>query len=147
MKKLILILTILALTGCAATQKEMEHSALMYDKQIAATKAAVPTPIFQMTALPGQTIELKGVQQLSVYNPSDATNRVPAPAVQPNVGLEAFKTVTQTVASMFGAKLVYNLGLANMGRGAASDDLLKQLDNSTTVANPFGSTTTTEAAK
>lgn len=83
MKKLLIVaLSIFALAGCA-TQAEMEHTEKMYDKQIAATKQAVPTPVCQITAAPGQTITMSGVDKFSCYGPNDSTNKVPTFAEKP----------------------------------------------------------------
>lgn len=62
--------------GCAS-QAELAHEERMYDKQVTAAKEATPTPIFQLTAHEGQQINLTGVKSLSVYNPSDGTNKTP----------------------------------------------------------------------
>lgn len=141
MKRILLLaatLTLAALiAGCATSQAEMTHQATMYDKQIAATEKAKPVPIFQMVGLPGQSIELKGVQSISVYNPSDATGKVPAFKAPQNEGLRiAEKLIDGTVNVILGRFGLSN-SLADKGRGAASDDLLKHLDTSMTITNPF----------
>jgi hypothetical protein len=141
MKRILLLaatLTLAALTaGCATSQAEMTHQATMYDKQIAATEKAKPVPIFQMVGLPGQSIELKGVQSISVYSPSDATGKVPAFKAPQNEGLRiAEKLIDGTVNVILGRFGLSN-SLADKGRGAASDDLLKHLDTSMTIENPF----------
>lgn len=131
------ILMAMFVTGCATSQAEMTHQATMYDKQISATQKATPVPIFQMVAQPGQTIELKGVERLSVYNPSDANNKVPEFKAPQNQGLRiAEKLIDGTVNVILGRFGLSN-SLADKGRGAASDDLLKHLDTSMTITNPF----------
>ena len=142
MKRILLAFSILAavfLAGCAATQSEMNHSALMYDKQIAAAKNATPTPIFQMVAIPGKTIELKGVERFSVYNPSDATNKVPVYKAPENAGAKVFEKIIDAGTSLVLGKFGLQLGLAEKSRSisAADQDLLKQLDHSTSFENPF----------
>lgn len=135
------ILMAMFVTGCATSQAEMTHQATMYDKQIAATEKAKPVPIFQMVGIQGQTIELKGVQSISVYNPSDATNKVPEFKAPQNQGLRiAEKLIDGTVNVILGRFGLTN-SLADKGRGAASDDLLKHLDTSMTITNPFITTT------
>lgn len=141
MKRFLMLLTAILMamfvTGCATSQAEMTHQATMYDKQIAATQKATPVPIFQMVAQPGQTIELKGVERLSVYNPSDASSKVPEFKVPQNQGFRiAEKVIDGTVNVILGRFGLTN-SLADKGRGAASDDLLKHLDTSMTITNPF----------
>jgi hypothetical protein len=58
-------LTILALlTGCVSNQHRATEAAAFYAAQEGARK-----PLFELTALPGQTIELRGVQSLVVNDP------------------------------------------------------------------------------
>ena len=141
MKRFLMLFTAILIavftTGCMTTPDELRHRETMYDKQIAATEKAKPVPIFQMVGLPGQTIELKGVQSISVYNPSDATSKVPEFKVQQNQGFKiAEKLIDGTVNVILGRFGLTN-SLADKGRGAASDDLLKHLDTSMTITNPF----------
>lgn len=140
MKRILLAFSILAavfLAGCAATQSEMEHSEKMYDKQLTATKAAVPVPIFQMVAQPGQKITLEGVERISVYNPSDATNKVPAYKPPENAGAKMFSEVVGATRDVLLTKMGIGARLADMNRGAADKDLLNSINNSNTFENPF----------
>ncbi len=131
------ILMAMFVTGCATSQAEMTHQATMYDKQIAATQKTTPVPIFQMVAQPGQTIELKGVERLSVYNPSDATSKVPEFKAPQNQGLRIAEKVIDGAVNVILGRFGLSNSLADKGRGAASDDLLKHLDTSMTITNPF----------
>jgi hypothetical protein len=125
-KLIVAALAAFALMGCA-TQAEMNHSALMYDKHIAAVKAAVPVPIFQMTAQPGQVITLGGVEKFSVYNPSDSANKVPAPPATPNVGLEAAKLVKDGVLGFFGIRARLGEAVLNAVRPAADTETAREV--------------------
>lgn len=146
MKKLFLIIPfVLMLFGCAATQSEMSHNATMYDKQVAAAAAVVPTPIFQMTAHEGQTMSFSGVKSISVYNPGDSTKK--PPEYKPlKTGAEVFmdgvlglaKVGTDVVKAKFGL----DLGLADMNRGPADTELLKQINRSNTVETRSSATST-----
>ena len=141
MKRFLMLFTAILMamfaTGCATSQAEMTHQATMYDKQIAATQKATPTPIFQMVAQPGQTIELKGLERFSIYNPSDATGKVPAFKAPQNEGLRIAEKVIDGTVSVILGRFGLSNSLADKGRGPASDDLLKHLDTSMTIANPF----------
>lgn len=131
-----IFMTIFA-TGCMTTPDELRHAETMYDKQIAATEKAKPVPIFQMVGIQGQTIELKGVQSISVYNPSDATNKVPEFKTQPNQGMRITEKLIDGTVNVILGRFGLTNSLADKGRGAASDELLKQLDTSMTITNPF----------
>ncbi len=113
----------------------------MYDKQIAATEKAKPVPIFQMVGINGQSIELKGVHSISVYNPSDATNKVPEYKL-PEDPLSKFANNALNKASDFTISLLgFKLGLAGKSQStsAADKDLLRDINQSTSFENPFTS--------
>jgi hypothetical protein len=145
MKKSIIALALLAvaaLSGCASPQSEIQHSERMYDKQVAAIKDARPIPIFQMTALPGQTIELKGVQQLSVYNPSDSTNKVPEFKGPQNASVEMLKILAPTATTIMGGWFGALTNIVRSTQGPADKDVALQGLNSMTIANPFATPVT-----
>lgn len=138
--RLFVIITAIALAGCASTDAEMKHSERMYDKQIAATKEAKPVPIFQMTARAGETIELKGVQQISVYNPSDATGKIPAFTAPLNANIEMAKIIVPA-AERFGLGWLGTvLGITNATKGAADKDVAGAALTSITPVAPWATT-------
>lgn len=95
----------------------------MYDKQIAAIKEAKPVPIFQMTARAGETIELKGVQQISVYNPSDSTGKIPQYQAPLNANIEMAKIVAPVVTGVAGGWFNLIGNIVNSTKGAADKDV------------------------
>jgi hypothetical protein len=109
----------------------------MYDKQIAAIKDNKPVPIFQLTAKDGQTIELKGVSQISVYNPNDLSGKVPEYKPQPNVSIEMAKIIAPAATSIMGGWFSALTGIVNATKGSADKDVAIQGLNSMTVTNPF----------
>lgn len=136
MKVLFLTIAFSILSGCAITPAEMKHSERMYDKQIAAIKDNKPVPIFQLTAKEGQTIELKGVSQISVYNPSDV-NKIPEYKPQPNTSIEMAKIIAPAATSIMGGWFSALTGIVNATKGAADRDVAIQGITSMTVTNPF----------
>lgn len=134
------IVTAVVLTGCASTQSEMTHSERMYDKQIAATKDAKPVPIFQMTGIPGQSIELKGVQQISVYNPSDATGKIPQYTAPLNANIEMAKIIVPSVERLGLGWLGTVLGITNATKGSADKDVAGAALTSITPVAPWSTT-------
>jgi hypothetical protein len=120
MEKLLLTLTsfaLISITGCVSVE-ELRHDENMYDKHVAAVKAAVPVPIFQMTAQPGKDIELKGVHQVTVYNPADATNKPPEAKLRPNAAQTFWSGITgMTKAGGEIAVPLFSLWTGLLGKG------------------------------
>jgi uncharacterized lipoprotein YajG len=137
MKVLFLTIAFSILSGCAITPAEMKHSERMYDKQIAAIKENKPVPIFQLTAKEGQTIELKGVSQISVYNPSDVSGKIPEYKAQPNVSIEMAKILVPAATSIMGGYFSTVLGIVNATKGAADVDTANNALVSITPVSPF----------
>ena len=134
---LVFVVTALFATGCATSQAEMTHNETMYDKQIAATQKATPTPIFQMVAIPGQTITLSGVERFSVYNPADTTGKVPEYKAPPNVTVELAKIIVPS-AERFGLGWLGTvLGITNATKGAADKDVASSALTSITPIAPW----------
>lgn len=135
MKKLFLTLlafVLLAMTGCVSLD-ELKHDEAMYDKQVAAVKAAVPVPIFQMTAKTGETIEWKGVSQVSIYNPSDTTNKPPEVKLRPTSaqtfwgGLTGMTKATGEIAVPLFSLWTGLLGKGiDASKGAADKDVINE---------------------
>lgn len=144
MKRLFLILSIFAaflLTGCGTSSEMLKHSETMYDKQIAATQKAVPTPILQIVARPGQTMEFKGVASISVYNPASESNMAKVPEYK--LPEDPFAQVANKIIDK-GSDLVFGtlgfklkLGEQSRSIGAADKDLLLRINEATTFTNPF----------
>jgi hypothetical protein len=109
----------------------------MYDKQIAAIKENKPVPIFQLTAKEGQSIELKGVSQISVYNPSDVSGKIPEYKAQPNVSIEMAKILVPAATSIMGGYFSTVLGIVNATKGAADIDTANNALVSITPVSPF----------
>jgi hypothetical protein len=137
MKVLFLTIAFSILSGCAITPAEMKHSERMYDKQIAAIKENKPVPIFQLTAKEGQTIELKGVSQISVYNPSDVSGKIPEYKAQPNVSIEMAKILVPAATSIMGGYFSTVLGIVNATKGAADVGTANNALVSITPISPF----------
>lgn len=144
MKRLFLVFAIFAafiLTGCGTSSEMLKHSEAMYDKQIAANQKVTPTPIFQLVAKTGETIEMKGVSSISVYNPTADTgaNKVPEYKM-PEDPLSKFANKVLDKTSDFALNFLgFKLGLAKLSQSttAADKDLLKDINQSTSFENPF----------
>ena len=98
MKKLSLIFAafaVVALSGCA-TQAELSHDALMLDKQIVAKAAYKPTPILQIKAKAGESIEMKGVELFTVYGQDPNAGKTPDYTPRPTAGQVVFGAVLET---------------------------------------------------
>lgn len=130
------ILASVFLVGCA-TQQELEHSEKMYEKQLAAKKDAAPTPIFQMVAIKGQTIELKGVERFSVYSPNDSSNAVPAYTMPENAGLKIITSIIDNGTRLVLGKFGLDAKISDNMRGASDKDVNLQINRSNTFENPF----------
>lgn len=144
MKRLFLVLAIFAasiLTGCGTSSEMLKHSEVMYDKQIAANQKVTPTPIFQLVAKTGETIEMKGVSSISVYNPTADTgaNKVPEYKLPKEPVSEFFSTVVTEGRGLVRDFFGFKLGLAGKSQStsAADKDLLRDINNSTSFENPF----------
>jgi uncharacterized lipoprotein YajG len=137
MKYIFLPIAFFILSGCAITPAEMKHSERMYDKQIAAIKENKPVPIFQLTAKEGQSIELKGVSQISVYNPSDVSGKIPEYKAQPNVSIEMAKILAPVITGGLSGYFGTVLGIVNATKGAADKDTANNALISITPISPF----------
>lgn len=144
MKRLFLVFAIFAafiLTGCGTSSEMLKHSEIMYDKQIAANQKVTPTPIFQLVAKTGETIEMKGVSSISVYNPTADTNASKVPDYKlPEDPLAKFANKVLDKTSDFALNFLgFKLGLASKSQStsAADKDLLRDINNSTSFENPF----------
>lgn len=145
MKRFLMIFASLVIslfaTGCGTSSEMLRHSETMYDKQIAATQKATPTPILQIVARPGETMKFEGVASMTVWNPSsDAnTNKVPEYKL-PEDPLSKFANKALDKASDFALNyLGFKLGLAAKSQSttAADKDLLRDINTSTSFENPF----------
>jgi hypothetical protein len=121
----------IALSGCAATQQEIAHDEKMYEKQAAAAAVIQSTPIFQLVALPGKDIEMKGVQSITVYNP---TASKPAEFKPRKSGSEIFvdgligvtKTVGEVSLPFYGLWTGLIKEGINASKGAADKDVINK---------------------
>jgi hypothetical protein len=76
----------LALSGCATTGQNKDYAAYLAAAQAAASKPA--EPLLRIRALPGQTVELRGIELFEVFAPAgnaQATIATP-PVQQPHPG-------------------------------------------------------------
>jgi hypothetical protein len=109
----------------------------MYDKQIEATQKAKPVPIFQMVGLPGQTIELKGVQSMTVYNPADTSGKVPEYKAPLNGNVEMAKIIVPAATSLAGGWFGLVGNIVNSTKGAADKDVANNALISITPVAPW----------
>lgn len=77
-----LLLCALALAGCATTNQNKDYAAYLAAAQAAASKPA--EPLVRIRALPGQTVELRGIELFEVYAPAggSAQAAIATPPVQ-----------------------------------------------------------------
>jgi hypothetical protein len=144
MKRLFIASAILAsifLTGCGTSSEMLKHSEIMYDKQIAANQKVTPTPIFQLVARTGETIEMKGVSSISIYNPTADTGagKVPEYKLPKEPVSEFFSTVVTEGRGLVRDFFGFKLGLAGKSQSTSAADttLLRDINTSTSFENPF----------
>ncbi len=133
----------LTLSGCASSQAEMNHSQIMYEKQIAAIQNIKPVPIFQMRAKPNETIEFKGVETFSVYAPSESANKIPEYKAPLNQNVEMAKILVPAATGVMGGWFSTLVSIVRSTQGPADKDVASQGITSMTVTNPFATTSTT----
>lgn len=111
--------------GCASSQ-DYAHQKEMYQMKVDAQKNFVPTPIFQMTAIEGQTITLSGVKQISVYAPNVDSNKIVEPEATQSVAKQVWGEIKDIAKFMVNPVSNVILGLN------ASDNAvkIKQIESS-----------------
>lgn len=122
MSRLIALTLMALLSACVHTEHRATEAAAFYAAQEGARK-----PIFELTALPGQTIELRGVQSLVVNDPR-AGEIKPLPVVHSPI----WRTVDRVLGiagSVYGAKIagdvitdVAGIVATNAGDRSTHDD-------------------------
>lgn len=76
-----LLLSVLLLAGCATTSQNKDYAAYLAAAQAAAARPA--EPLVRIRALPGQTVELRGIELFEVYAPTgNAQAAIATPPVQ-----------------------------------------------------------------
>ena len=127
----LIALTLLALlSGCVHTEHRATEAAAFYAAQEGARK-----PIFELTALPGQTIELRGVQSLVVHNPNQDIKALPV------VHSPIWRTVDRVLGiagGIYGAKIAGDVitDVAGIVASNAGDRSI-HTDNSTHIADSY----------
>jgi hypothetical protein len=93
----------------------------------------------RITALPGQTIKFDGVQEFTVFNPSNNTNAIPSYKLPENVGAKIAEKLIDKGADVILGKFGLDGKLSDNSRNisAGDSDLAKQINRSNTIENPF----------
>lgn len=134
MKKLLLILTILTLAGCSTAAEKQSATTAFYAAQSAheTAQAVAVKPVFEMKGIAGQSIELKGVQSLTVWGGNNASQQAAfqAAPVQQSEFSAGLREVRETVLGV----MPYALGAAAI-RGVSS--LGDNIQRGSTAGYPY----------
>ena len=127
-KFLIFLSLVFILTGCATTAEKQKTANDYYtaQKDFAASQAAGKKPIFEMKGIEGQSIELKGVQSLTVWGGGEGQQAtLQAAPVQRSEFVEGLGMVKDTILGIMpyalGAKVITGIAkISADGRGATT---------------------------
>ena len=141
-KKIVMVIVMVAaailLSACASGKIDANYAAYLAAQQAQNAGHKQEVQIFKLTPIPGQKIEMSGVQELTVNVPAAPAAPVHQMVQQPSEIVELARTVVPVVGTVLGIKYTGQaaIGLANAVAGAAKTPQAN-------VTNTTSTTTTT----